>query len=80
MAESKGADEVWLPVIGRALAYWCLNHAHQAKPFHDTLAKVKFLTDMGLPAADAAYIAGSSPDSVRVLRSQKKAKGRARKK
>ncbi len=78
MAETKGADEVWLPVIGRALAYWCLNHAHQAKPFPDTLAKVKFLTDIGLPPTDAAYIAGSTPESVRVMRSQKKAKGRAR--
>jgi len=61
MAESKGADEIWLPVIGRALAYWCLSHADQAKPFPDILAKVKFLTDMGLPEADAAYAAGSNP-------------------
>ena len=80
MAESKGADEIWLPVIGRALAYWCLNHAHQAKPFPDVLAKVKFLADMGLPEPDAAYTAGSTPKSVRVMRSQKKAKGRGRKK
>ena len=60
--------------------YWCLNHAHQAKPFPDILAKVKFLTDMGLPEADAAYTAGSNPKSVQVMRSQKKAKGRGRKK
>ena len=80
MAKSKGAEEIWLPVIGRALAYWCLNHAHQAKPFPDTLSKVKFLTDMGLPDSDAAYTAGSNPKSVQVMRSQQKAKGRARKK
>jgi hypothetical protein len=80
MAESKGAEEIWLPVIGRALAYLCLNQAHQAKPFPDILAKVKFLTDLGLSAADAAYAAGSNPKSVGVMKAQRKARKRGRKK
>jgi len=80
MADPKDADAIWLPVIGRALAYWCLNNAHQTKPFTDVLGKVKFLTDMGLPDADAAYVAGSNPKSVQVMKSQQKARRRGRKK
>jgi hypothetical protein len=79
MVGSNEVAEIWLPVIGRTLAYWCLNHANQAKPFPDMLSKVKFLTDIGVPGADAAYIAGSNPKSVQVMRSQQKAKGRVRK-
>jgi hypothetical protein len=82
MAENKGADEIWLPVIGRALAYLCLKQAEQKKPedFSNVLDKVKFLTELGLPEADAAYGAGSNPRSVQVMRSQKKAQRSARKK
>jgi hypothetical protein len=71
---TKDEDGTWLPVIGRSLAYLCLNRAQQAKPddFSNVLDKVKFLTNLGLPVADAAHIAGSNPASVRVLRSRKK--------
>jgi hypothetical protein len=81
-AESKGAEEIWLPVIGRALVYLCLKHAEKEMPkdFSNVLDKVKFLTELGLPEAEAAYGAGSNPKSVQVMRSQKKARGRARKK
>ena len=82
MSDSKGAEEIWLPVIGRALAYVCLKQAEKERPedFSNVLDKVKFLTDLGLPEADAAYGAGSNPKSVQVMRSQKKARRRARKK
>jgi hypothetical protein len=79
--KAKDANEVWLPVIGRALAFLCLKQAQQLRPedFFNVLDKVKFLTDLGLPEKDAAYGAGSNPSSVQVLKSQKKARGRARK-
>jgi hypothetical protein len=82
MDDTKNADATWLPVIGRSLAYLCLNRAQQAKPddFSNVLDKVKFLTNLGLPAADAAHIAGSSPASVRVLRSRKRGGHGGRKK
>jgi len=82
MAESKSAEEIWLPVIGRALAYLCLKQAERERPkdLSNVLDKVKFLTGLGLPEADAAHGAGSNPKSVQVMRSQKKARGRARKK
>jgi hypothetical protein len=82
MADNKDAHEIWLPVIGRALALLCLKQAQQVRPedFLSVLEKVKFLTDLGLPEADAASGAGSNPKSVRVMKSQKKARGHARKK
>jgi hypothetical protein len=82
MANSNGAEEVWLPVIGRALAYVCLKQAEKEMPddFANVLDKFNFLTALGLPEADAAYGAGSNLKSVQVLRSRKKALSRARKK
>ena len=38
------------------------------------------LTDLGLPDADAAYTAGSNPESVRVQKAKKKGASRGRKK
>jgi hypothetical protein len=83
MADTKDAEEIWLPVIGRALAFLCLKQAQQSRPedFSSVLDKVKFLTDLGLPEVDAAHGAGSNPQSVRVMKSRnKKARGRGRKK
>jgi hypothetical protein len=83
--EAKDTNAVWLPVIGRALAFLCLKQAQQIRPedFVNVLDKVKFLTDLGLPEADAAHGAGSNLQSVRVMKSalkRRKARGRARKK
>jgi hypothetical protein len=82
MPDIQDANVIWLPVIGRSLAYLCLNKAQQTKPedFSNILDKVKFLTDLGLPATDAAYAAGSNPESVRVMRARKRGGRRARKK
>jgi hypothetical protein len=74
MAESEDADGLWLAVIARSLAYFCLQDAQAKKPaeFSKIPAKVQFLQQLGLPEADAAYVAGSNPKSVQVMRSQKK--------
>ena len=78
------SDEVWLSVIGRSLAYLCLEQAKKLEPKKfDTLAKkVDFLKDIGLPKDDAAYVAGSSPASVAELARRQRAQkggGRAKK-
>jgi hypothetical protein len=60
----------WLPVIGRSIAYLCLADAikHDPDHFGDTLAKVDFLEALGLSHEDASVCAGSTPNSVRVLK------------
>jgi hypothetical protein len=82
MPDVKDVDATWLPVIGRSLAYLCLHTAQKSAPedFSNLLDKVKFLTDLGLPDADAAYTTGSTPESVRVQKSKKKGVRRGRKK
>lgn len=89
MAENDGAsaEAIWLPVIGKALAYLCLARAVELEPAkYDTLLKrVKFLEGLGLSRPHAAEAAGSSANSVGVMTSRakqgKKAKnGKAKKK
>lgn len=89
MAEDMPADATaWLSVIGKSLAYLCLEKARErdAKKFEDVLTKVDFLQGLGLPEKDAAEAAGTSAKSVRDLRSyhgRKKAEaknGKAKKK
>lgn len=69
-------DGVWLSVIGRSLAYLCLEQAKKLEPkkFDTVNKKVDFLKDMGLPNDDAAYVAGSTPASVAELARQQRAK------
>lgn len=79
------ASAIWLPVVGRALAYLCLQQAQRNEPkkFDTVLKQVKFLQALGLSRADAARAAGSSPASVQVMHSQaknRKAKNGATKK
>lgn len=92
MAEGSPDYATWLPVIGRSLAYLCLDIARRREPdkFKEVLDKVKFLEGLGLPQADAAEAAGSTAESVRVAKynksranksgkqSSKKARGRRR--
>ena len=84
MADNEPAETAaWLPVIGRALAYLCLNKAMEREPkkYEDVLAKVDFLRGIGLSEGDASKAAGSSIESVRVLRHlRRKAKNGASKK
>jgi hypothetical protein len=80
--EAAGAD-LWLPVIGKSLAYLCLAKAteHEPEKYKGLLDKVTFLRGLGLPFKDAAEAAGSSADSVSaMLRQRKKTKdGKAKK-
>jgi len=70
----------WLAVIGKCLAYLCLEEArkHEPKKFDTVAKKVEFLKGMGLPMNDAAYAAGSTPASVAELTRLAKKKGGAR--
>ena len=76
MADAKSVHDVWLPVIGNALAYLCLEKFSEKYPqkVDSVLKKVKFLEGLGVPEKEAAGAAGSTADSVRVL----KAKGAKR--
>jgi hypothetical protein len=81
VAEEKSIQETWLPVIGNALAFLCLDKYSEKNPdkADSVLKKVKFLEGLGLPAKDAAGAAGSTAASVRVLRSTKGGKRASRK-
>jgi hypothetical protein len=71
----------WLAVIGRCLAYLCLEEAKRREPakFNTVPKKVEFLRGMGLPKDAAAYAAGSTPASVAELeRQQRNRKGNPR--
>lgn len=60
MAENENVDGgLWLSVIGKALAYLCLDRARERDPskFGDVLNKVDFLLGLGLPKKDAAEAA-----------------------
>jgi DNA-directed RNA polymerase specialized sigma24 family protein len=79
VAEKKDPQVTWLPVIGKALAYLCLNQAMEKEPdrYKGVLKKVKFLQGLGLSRDEAARAAGSSPASVQVRISQsKRSRGR----
>lgn len=70
----------WLSVIGRTLSYLCLEHAKKEAPkkFDSVQKKVDFLLEMGLPKDAAAYVAGSTPESVAKLKSYHANKGTKR--
>ena len=73
MADKDSEYATWLPVIGRSLAYLCLDAARKREPdkYKEVLDKVSFLEGLGLPQADAAEAAGSTAESVRVARYNK---------
>jgi hypothetical protein len=79
MAKDKDAVAVWLPVIGKSLAHMCLRAARKDEPskFDSVLKRVQFLEALGLDRVQAAEAAGSSAESVRVLRHLTK-RGRAK--
>lgn len=72
MANEKSIQETWLPVIGNALAFLCLDRYSEKNPdkANSVLKKVKFLEGLGVPSKDAATAAGSTAESVRVLKSK----------
>jgi hypothetical protein len=76
MADQSDALATWLPVIGKALAYLCLDKAQQNEPekYKLMLRKVRFVKGLGLSSKDAAGAAGTSAQSVGVLTRRKRAK------
>ena len=74
MANEDDAQATWLPVIGKTLAYLCLQEALRKDPkkYDTVLKRVNFLQVLGLSRDDAARAAGSSPESVQVMHSQAK--------
>lgn len=64
--------DTWLPVIGNCLAFLCLDKYAEKNPdkVDNVLKKVKFLQGLGVPAKDAAGAAGSTAESVRVMKAQ----------
>lgn len=67
-------EALWLSVIGKALAYLCVQHVSQNDPGRvgSLLDKVQFLEGIGVPKGDAALILGSTSASVATLQSRKK--------
>lgn len=74
------ADNKWLAVIGKTLAYLCLQEAQRKDPgkFGTVAQRVEFLEGFGLSLDDAAAAAGTSAASVRELRRQARAGGKNR--
>jgi hypothetical protein len=62
MAKEDGAsaEAMWLPVIGRTLAYLCMREAEKEKKFANLLDRVDFLEALGLPGADGGEHQGVS--------------------
>ena len=81
MAEESDGT-AWLPVIGKALTYLCVQHVSQNDPERvaSPLDEVKFLEGIGAPKGDAALIPGSTAKSVATLESRKRGAASGRKK
>jgi hypothetical protein len=84
MAELPADATPWLAVIGRSVAYLCLEQEKRREPekFKDVLAKVDFLMALGLTEKVAADVAGTNHKNVRDLRAYhaRKSNGKAKKK
>lgn len=78
MTDNKSVQETWLPVIGNALAFLCLDKYSERHPdkTDSVLKKVRFLEGLGLPEKDAAGAAGSTPGSVRKLKEMENKRGK----
>ncbi len=76
MPDEKSVQEIWLPVIGNALAFLCLDRYAEKNPdkTDSVLKKVRFLEGLGVPTKDAAGAAGSTPESVRKLKEASRAR------
>lgn len=70
--DSNSVLETWLPVIGNALAFLCLDKYAEKNPdkTSSVLQKVRFLEGLGVPSKAAAGAAGSTAESVRVLKAK----------
>jgi hypothetical protein len=74
-------DPAWLSIIGKALAFLCVQEVSRSDPKRvpDLPAKVKFLEGIGLPTSEAAALLGTTANSVKTnLRQREKTKGGTR--
>jgi hypothetical protein len=71
---NEARETVWLAVIGKALAYLCVQDVAKNDPKRvgTLLDKVRFLEGIGVPKNDAALLLGSTAASVATLASAKK--------
>jgi len=65
LADQNSAEQIWLPVIGRALAQLCLHTADMGKK--NTGEKAVFLAGLGVGLDDCAKMLDTTPGSVREL-------------
>ncbi|UFX48598.1 hypothetical protein HAP47_0018820 [Bradyrhizobium sp. 41S5] len=70
----------WLSVIGKALAFLCVQEVSRSDPKRvpDLVAKVKFLEGIGLPTKEAAALMGTTANSVKTNLRQREKKGDSR--
>ena len=66
------AEQPWLPVIARALAYLCLKSGAQEN--RSMQQNAKLLEGLGLSRADAAAVLGTTPSSIAELHRQARQK------
>lgn len=61
------SESPWLEVIGKALAYLCVQQAaaNEPKRVVDVPAKVGFLESIGMTTEDAARLMGTTANSVK---------------
>jgi transcriptional regulator len=74
LSHQDSTTQVWLPIIGRALAFLCL---HSTKKTDQTIAEqALFLENLGLERKDVAAMLGTSPASIaELLRQARNKKG-----
>lgn len=65
----------WTPVIGRALAFICLNEAGMTEK--SMVDQADFLSRLGIPRKEAALILGTNDNSLRVMQGQRAAAKKA---
>ena len=70
-------EPAWLSIIGKALAFLCVQEISRSDPKRvpDLVAKVKFLEGIGLPTRDAAALMGTTANSVKTNLRQREKKG-----
>jgi hypothetical protein len=73
-------DEInseWLEVIGKSLAFLCVQEIARNDPKRvpDLIAKVKFLEGIGLSTKDAAALMGTTANSVKTNQRAREKKG-----
>jgi hypothetical protein len=65
-------DLDWMPVIGRSLAFLCLQASEQVK--RPLVEQAEFLSRLGIPRKEAATLLGTTDESLRVMTRQRAAK------